>query len=205
MQESPFRSFRETQLPPQFQKPYTFARDAHQIKQSVRFPACAPYLYHPVAMAEAAIKAGLDDSAVVAALVHDVVECTPVTFDHIYNLFDAEVHDIVFDLSCPASLYELPTQDALEAYAHHLTLAKPTAKAIKLLDLGQTVMHLGLDNPVACAQFVERYQPLLWALGAGSDQDRALAALHLKAEYAFKWGSRRAYEKQVAAGILAEA
>jgi len=199
MSESPFRSFRETQLPHRFQKAYTFARDAHQLRIPSQSEVVKPYLFHPVAMAENAIKAKFGDHVVIASLIHDVVDFTPVTFDHLHSLFDAKVHDLIYDMTCPVAAGSLSDDDYVEAYCRHLKQAHSEAQALKLLDLSQTVVALGVSNPYLCAHFVQRNQDLLLTLKPDHNSDQAHAALYLRAEYAFKWGTRRAYEKQVEA------
>lgn len=197
MSESPFRSFRETQLPHRFQKAYTFARDAHQLRKATHRETLQPYLFHPVGMAEGALKSKLGDEAVIAALIHDVVEFTPVTFDHVHSLFDAGVHDLIYDMTCPVNSNCVTDEDYIEAYSRHLRQAQADSKALKLMDLSQTVVELGVNNPMLCTQFVQRNQALLLALKPDYDSDPAHLALYLRAEYAFKWGTRRMYEKQV--------
>lgn len=197
MSESHFRSFRETQLPHRFQKAYTFARDAHQLRSSVNNEALQPYIYHPVAMAEAALKTGLSDHAVIAALLHDVVDFTPVTFDHIHSLFDAKVHDLIYDMTCPVRTNNHTEAEYIEVYCRHLQQAQAETKALKLMDLSQTVMKLGVNHPVLCTQFVQHYQPILWSLKPEHGAEQFLSSLYLRAEYAFKWGTRRVYEKHV--------
>lgn len=199
MSESHFRSFRETQLPHRFQKAYTFARDAHQLRTPSQSEAVKPYLFHPVAMAEGAIKAKFGDHLVIAALIHDVVDFTPVAFDHVHSLFDAKVHDLVYDMTCPIAAGSVSDEDYIEAYCRHLNQAHEETKALKLLDLSQTVVALGVSNPYLCARFVQLNQPLLKALHPDYDSNQANSALYLRADYAFKWGTRRAYEKQVEA------
>jgi len=197
MSESPFRSFRETQLPHRFQKAYTFARDAHQLRTVSGRETLQPYLFHPVAMAEAALKLKFADHVVTAALIHDVVDFTPVTFDHVYSLFEAKAHDLIYDMTCPVDAGSVTEEDYIEAYCRHLGQAQSETRAIKLLDLSQTVVALGVSNPYLCTLYVQRNQPLLLTLKPDFNSDQAHHALYLRAEYAFKWGTRRAYEKQV--------
>lgn len=197
MSESPFRSFRETQLPHRFQKAYTFARDAHQLRSTANCETLQPYVFHPVAMAEGALKAGLGDEAVIAALIHDVVDFTPVSFDHVHSLFDAKVHDLIYDMTCPVRTEGIAEEEYIELYSRHLQQAQADAKALKLLDLSQTVVELGVQHPRLCSLFVLRNQPLLMALKPDFGGELSQSALYLRTEYAFKWGTRRLYEKQV--------
>lgn len=199
MSESPFRSFRETQLPHRFQKAYTFARDAHQLRTTAQPETLQPYIFHPVAMAVSALTAGLDDHAVIAALIHDVVEFTPVTFDHVHSLFDAKVHDLIYDMTCPVRAEHTTDQEYIEVYSRHLGQAQAQAKALKLMDFAQTVVELGVHHPRLCTLFVQRNQHILTSLKPAFDANSTHSGLYLRADYAFKWGTRRVYEKQVEA------
>ena len=55
----------------------------------------SPYVTHTVAAATIAAQMGLDDDAIVAALLHDVLEDTAVTYDELAAAFGKEVADIV--------------------------------------------------------------------------------------------------------------
>jgi len=54
-----------------------------------------PYITHAMAVAEILVKLHLDPQAVVAAILHDVVEDTEVTLDDILELFGEEVAGLV--------------------------------------------------------------------------------------------------------------
>ena len=55
----------------------------------------SPYVTHAIAAATIAAEMGLDDIAIAAALLHDVLEDTPVTYDELCSLFGKEISDIV--------------------------------------------------------------------------------------------------------------
>ena len=57
----------------------TFAAAAHVGQTRRSLPD--PYINHPLRVAEQAVRAGLDEDAVVAALLHDVVEDTTLTWE----------------------------------------------------------------------------------------------------------------------------
>ncbi|BCS31053.2 hypothetical protein TBR22_A02530 [Luteitalea sp. TBR-22] len=57
----------------------TYAAAAHVGKTRRNLPD--PYINHPLRVAEHAVRAGLDEDAIVAALLHDVVEDTDLTWD----------------------------------------------------------------------------------------------------------------------------
>lgn len=75
---------------------YIVARDAHdgQMRSSGD-----PYITHPVAVAINLAKMNLDHETIMAALLHDVIEDTPVTKDELAEMFGATVAELVEGVS----------------------------------------------------------------------------------------------------------
>ncbi len=71
---------------------YEYAKAAH-INQ--KRASGEPYFIHPCAVAEILVDLGLDTTTVAAALLHDVIEDTPVTEDDIRREFGEEVLSLV--------------------------------------------------------------------------------------------------------------
>ena len=72
---------------------YTMAREAHA---GTRRKSGEPYIFHPLAVALIAVKeVGLGPTAVMAALLHDVVEDTDITIDELRMVFGDRVAAIV--------------------------------------------------------------------------------------------------------------
>ena len=71
---------------------YEFARNAHS---SQKRKDGSPYIVHPLAAAEIVAEMGLDEDAIMAALLHDVVEDTSATLEDISKLFGPSVAAIV--------------------------------------------------------------------------------------------------------------
>ena len=69
-----------------------FAANAHagQLRKSGE-----PYIIHPLEVAKILISYGMDDLCIVASLLHDVVEDTPVTKEEITEKFGSEVAELV--------------------------------------------------------------------------------------------------------------
>ena len=86
----------ETYLPPEqiarIEKAYITARNAHegQVRSSGE-----PYITHPVAVAQILAEMGMDGDSICAALLHDVVEDTPVTDQQIRTSFVESVEQLV--------------------------------------------------------------------------------------------------------------
>ena len=71
---------------------FDFAKNAHE---SQRRKDGTPYVGHPLAAAEIIAEMGLDEEAIIAALLHDVIEDTGITHEEIAKKFGNTVADIV--------------------------------------------------------------------------------------------------------------
>ena len=73
-------------------KAYDFAKEKHgdQLRRSGE-----PYIIHPVQVAYTLAELGLDESTISAALLHDVVEDTPITHEDIVREFGDEIAEMV--------------------------------------------------------------------------------------------------------------
>ena len=75
---------------------FVLARDAHSGQSR---SSGDPYITHPIAVAGIVFDLGLDHMSVMAALMHDVLEDTPVSRDSLVELFGEEVTHIVDGVS----------------------------------------------------------------------------------------------------------
>ena len=73
-------------------KTYKFAKSAHEGQTRV---TGEPYIIHPVLVATTLAELELDSVCIIAGLLHDVVEDTPVTLEMINEQFGKEVSEIV--------------------------------------------------------------------------------------------------------------
>lgn len=71
---------------------YLFAKEAHE--GQARYTG-EPYITHPQAVAEILAQMRMDPATIMAALLHDVVEDTPIKQAEIQDKFGAEVADLV--------------------------------------------------------------------------------------------------------------
>jgi guanosine-3',5'-bis(diphosphate) 3'-pyrophosphohydrolase len=71
---------------------YAYAKKAHdgQFRESGE-----PYIIHPCAIARILIDLGMDADTIAAALLHDVIEDTPVTYEQMAAEFSVEIADLV--------------------------------------------------------------------------------------------------------------
>ena len=54
-----------------------------------------PYIFHPVSVAYILVQLGMDNESIAAALLHDVVEDTPVTLDEVRKEFGEEIAELI--------------------------------------------------------------------------------------------------------------
>ena len=92
---------------------YVVARDAHegQMRSSGE-----PYITHPVAVATILAEMRLDHESLMAALLHDTIEDTPITKEELSELFGDDVAELVEGVS---KLDKLKFRDKKEAQAEN--------------------------------------------------------------------------------------
>ena len=73
-------------------KAYTFAKDNHAEQKRI---SGENYIMHPLNVANILSEINLDDETICAALLHDVVEDTPVTKEELAKEFGEEIATMV--------------------------------------------------------------------------------------------------------------
>ena len=73
-------------------KAYKFAEESHKEQERV---SGEKYIIHPLNVAYILADLEMDDSTIAAALLHDVVEDTPVTNEDLVNEFGKEIAEMV--------------------------------------------------------------------------------------------------------------
>ncbi len=71
---------------------FEFAVSAHQGQKR---KDGSPYVTHPIAAAEITAEMGLDEDSIIASLLHDVIEDTPVLYEEMAKKFGASVANLV--------------------------------------------------------------------------------------------------------------
>lgn len=121
-----------------------FAADRHQ-GQRRKGAAAAPYVNHPIAVANELAAAGVDDPDVlVAALLHDTVEDTGTQPEELERLFGAAVRRIVAEVTDDK---RLPKAERKRLQVEHAPSLSRGAKLVKLGDKICNVREIGLDPP----------------------------------------------------------
>jgi (p)ppGpp synthase/HD superfamily hydrolase len=100
-------------------------------KEQVRKSDGTPYVAHPLSVARMLDKAGFDDTVVAAAIVHDVLEDTPVTETELREVLG----DVVCEIVCSVSEdKELSWEERKEAYVEHIVAGSEGVWAVSVGD-----------------------------------------------------------------------
>ncbi|MGQ7846542.1 RelA/SpoT family protein [Granulosicoccus sp. 3-233] len=148
---------------------YILARDAHSEQKR---SSGEPYIVHPIAVAGIVFEMQLDHHAVMAALMHDVLEDTPVSRETLVKAFGEEVTHIVDGVS---KLNHLKFRSKKEAQAESfrkMLLAMVTdirVILIKLADRLHNMRTIGALRPDKRRRIgketLEVYAPIATRLG----------------------------------------
>lgn len=148
---------------------FVIARDAHegQFRSSGE-----PYITHPVAVAAIIAEMRLDHEAVIAALLHDVIEDTPYTEEQLTQEFGKSVAEIVEGVSKLDKLKFRTRQEAQAESFRKMILAMTKdirVVLIKLADRTHNMRTLGSLRPDKrrriAKETLEIYSPLAHRLG----------------------------------------
>lgn len=148
-----------------------------------------PYITHPVAAATILAEQGVDIETLVAAILHDTIEDTPLTRDEIAADFGQTVAELVEGVT---KLDKLQFQDRQEAAAESfrkmmLAMARDLRVIlIKLADRLHNMRTLGAQSPEArtriARETLEIYAPIAQRLGMNlmkaELQDLGFRAMH---------------------------
>ena len=148
---------------------YTMARDAHagQTRSSGE-----PYITHPIAVAVVVFSMKLDHHSIMAALLHDVLEDTPVSREDMVAAFGEEVTHIVDGVSKLNHLEFRSKQEAQAKSFRKMLLAMVTdirVIMIKLADRVHNMRTIGSLRPDKRRRIgketLEVYSPIAGRLG----------------------------------------
>ena len=148
---------------------YLVARDAHEGQTR---SSGEPYITHPVAVACIPAEMKLDHETLMAALLHDVIEDTPATYQDMEQLFGKSVAELVEGVS---KLDKLKFRDKKEAQAENFRkmimamVQDIRVILIKLADRTHNMRTLGSLRPDKrrriARETLEIYSPLAHRLG----------------------------------------
>ena len=146
---------------------YIVARDAHegQLRKSGE-----PYITHPVAVTEILATLGMDQSTLIASLLHDTVEDTQYTLDQIRGDFGDEVAQLVDGVTKLDKLAYGPSAEAETLRKMVVAMSKDIrVLVIKLADRLHNARTWGFVNPESATrkarETLDIYAPLAHRLG----------------------------------------
>lgn len=120
-----------------------------------------PYAVHPTNVARLVNDAGLGESAIVAALLHDVTEDTRVKTSEILTQFGAAVCTTVMEVSKVSRDIDGDRQTRIAMDNEHYANGSPDSQSIKyadIIDNGRTILLIG--NVFAKIWFTEKHSLL---------------------------------------------
>ena len=138
-----------------------FATAAHAAVGQTRKYTGEPYVVHPIEVASIVKNAGGTEAMVAAALLHDVLEDTGVTFDLLVDQFGSEVAELVLwltDVSRPED-GNRSTRKALDR--QHSAAAPADAQTVKVADLISNTRSIVAHDPSFAKTYLEEKRLLL--------------------------------------------
>ena len=109
-------------------KAFNFALEAHKDQKRI---SGAPYVVHPVAVADILAELKLDSATIITGLLHDTIEDTKTTYDVVLKEFGKEVADLVDGVTKISALEEKAADNSQAENFRKLILA--TSKDIRVL------------------------------------------------------------------------
>jgi len=153
----------------QIQAALAFSQQAHegQLRQSG-----LPYFSHPIAVARILTPLHLDTQAIIAALLHDVVEDTEITTEQIAEKFGRPVADLVDGLSKLDKLQFETAQDAQAENFRKMLMAMARDVRVILIKLADRLHNMRTLDAVSptksqrvARETIEIYAPIANRLG----------------------------------------
>lgn len=138
-----------------------FAAEAHAAVDQVRKYTKDPYIIHPRAVAELVADAGGDEAMIAAAFLHDTVEDTHVTQEHIDALFGPDVGHLVDWLSDKSRPEDGNRETRKAMDRARLALAPIRAKVIKMADLIDNCRSITVHDPDFAVVYMREKERLL--------------------------------------------
>jgi (p)ppGpp synthase/HD superfamily hydrolase len=135
-------------------KAVKFAAVAHSSVQQKRKYTGENYIVHPLAVANTVCKFGGTTAEIVAALLHDVVEDTPVTLDEVRAEFGDEVAEIVDGLTENKGAFKNRAVRK-QHYGNAVRYKSRSVQLIKLADIADNVENI-VEHDI---RFAKTYLP----------------------------------------------
>ncbi len=169
-------AYLESYLPPEqvseVYGAYLFSAEAHHGQQRM---TGEPYIYHPVAVARILAEMRMDHKCLIAAILHDVIEDTPMAKEQIVQAFGEEVAELVDGVSKLTQIDFKSRAEAQAANFRKMMLAMTRdirVILIKLADRLHNMRTLGImkfsKRRRISRETLEIYAPIANRLGINS-------------------------------------
>jgi len=133
-----------------------------------------PYIVHPIRVASMVRESGASTAAIVAALLHDVLEDTAVTHGQLVDEFGEYIARLVYQISDMSTAEDGTRAMRKAAHLEFLAIAEPEAQTIKVCDIIDNASSVRLHDqrfasvyiPEKRAQLevLTRADPSLWQI-----------------------------------------
>jgi (p)ppGpp synthase/HD superfamily hydrolase len=134
-----------------------YATEAHELQR--RKGTNIPYVAHLLAVASLVLEDGGDEDEAVAALLHDAIEDTDVTFDDLAARFGPKVAEIVQGCSDTDVMPKPPWRTRKEEYLAHLGRAEPAVVRVSLADKVHNARSVLFDYRLMGEELWTRFNP----------------------------------------------
>ena len=128
-----------------------------------------PYIVHPFAVAGLVASVTEDDDMIIAALLHDVVEDSPMEVKTIRGIFGVRIAQMVEDLTDVSRPADGNRAKRRAIDREHSAKASPEAKTIKLADLIDNTKSICAFDPEFAKVYMPEKKALLEVLRDGGD------------------------------------
>jgi guanosine-3',5'-bis(diphosphate) 3'-pyrophosphohydrolase len=203
-----FLTYLDSKVEKKIRKAFEFA---HALHAEQRRKSGEPYIVHPLAVAELLCEYRMDETSLVAAILHDVVEDTHVSVEEVVSEFGASVGSIVDGLTKLAKVEFRSTQEKLAENFRKMVIAMSRDIRVIIVKLAdrthnmRTIKALSLEKRQRIAEeTLEIYAPLAGRLGMykvkAELEDLCLKVL--KPEVYFNLVSRVSQKKSAREGVI---
>lgn len=156
-----------------------FASNAHM--GQMRGKTGQPYVHHLIEVAQILSGVTDDPEVLAAALLHDVVEDTPVTAEELAVIFGQRVADLVLEVSEVSQPSDGNRAARKEKDRAHYASGSPEGQSIKLADLISNTVSIAKSEPNFAKVFFPEARALYDSLKKGDPELREKLGLIINA------------------------
>jgi len=129
-----------------------------------------PYITHAINVMQIVRSVTDDEALLIAAVLHDVVEDTPINIEEIYSEFGQRVGNLVADLTDVSKPEDGNRASRKEIDRKHTAAAHADAKTVKLADLIHNAESIVASDANFAVRFMSEKEALLGVLKEGNTE-----------------------------------